>query len=98
MQPPDQTDAEDWSVDKHLAGKPENVVELYDRFVSLIAACGPSRVKVTKTAVAFHGTHRGFAGAKPRKTSLDGFLDLQRVVKDQRFRRVSPYTKTLFVH
>ena len=55
-------------------------------------------VQVTKTAIAFKGTHRGFAGAKPRKSSLDGFLDLQREVRDERFLRVSPYTKSLFVH
>ena len=30
--------------------------------------------------------------------SLDGFLDLQREVRDERFLRVSPYTKSLYVH
>lgn len=63
-----------------------------------MARCGPYSLSVTKTAIAFKGTHRGFAGAKPRTASLDGFLDLQRDVRDERFRRVSPYTKSLFVH
>lgn len=87
-----------WSVERHLADKPNDVVDLYDRFVSLVAACGPFSSNVTKTAIAFKGTYRGFAGAKPRRSSLDGFLDLQRKVTDERFRRVSPYTKRLFVH
>jgi len=89
---------DEWSVERHLADKPGSVVTLYERFVASIEACGPFTVRVTKTAIAFHGTHRGFAGAKPRKSSLDGFLDLQRQVQDERFRRVSPYTKRLFVH
>src|SRR6202035_771949 len=82
----------------HLADKPDYVVDLYERFVALVAACGPFSFRVTKTAIALKGTHRGFAGAKLRKFSLDGFLDLQREVRDERFLRVSPYTKSLFVH
>jgi Domain of unknown function (DUF5655) len=81
-----------------LADKPKDVADLYRRFVRLLTACGPHTLSVSKTAIAFKGTHRGFAGAKPRKTSLDGFLDLQREVRDERFRRVSPYTKSLYVH
>ena len=81
-----------------MADKPKDVVDLYKRFVSLLKACGPYTVSVTKTAIAFKGTHRGFAGAKPRKASLDGFLDLQREVQDERFLRTSPYTKSLYVH
>ena len=75
--------AEDWTVERHLADKPKDVVDLYERFLTLVAACGPFSLSVTKTAVAFKGTHRGFAGAKPRKSSLDGFLDLQREVHDE---------------
>jgi hypothetical protein len=90
--------AEEWNVERHLADKPQGIVDLYERFVRLIAACGPYVVSVTKTAIAFKGTRRGFAGAKPRKSSLDGFLDLQREVQDKRVLRVSPYTKSLFVH
>jgi hypothetical protein len=90
--------AQEWSVERHLADKPKAVVDLYERFVRLLTACGPHTLSVTKTAIAFKGAHRGFAGAKPRKTSLDGFLDLQREVRDERFLRVSPYTKSLFVH
>jgi hypothetical protein len=89
----------DWSVERHLADKPDAVVDLYRRFVALVAESGPHTVSVTKTAIAFKGARRGFAGAKPRTSSLDGFLDLQRRVDDdERILRVSPYTKRLFVH
>ncbi len=90
--------AGEWTVERHLDDKPEDVVDLYHRFVLLVSACGPYAITVTKTAIAFKGTQRGFAGAKPRPSSLDGFLDLQRSVRDSRFLRVSPYTKRLFVH
>ena len=90
--------AEAWDVERYLADKPKAVVDLYTHFVSLLTACGPYTVNVTKTAIAFKGPHRGFAGAKPRKASLDGFLDLQREMRDERFLRISPYTKSLSVH
>jgi len=89
---------EGWSVERHLADKSKAVVDLHKRFVGLLTPCGPYTVSVTKTAIAFNGTHRSLAGAKPRRTSLDGFLDLQREVHDERFLRVSPYTKSLYVH
>ena len=84
------------------AGSPRRQVgavdDLYRRFVELIAACGPYEVSVTKTAITFKGNRRGFAGAKPRPASLDGYLDLQRQVEDARILSSSTYTSRLFVH
>jgi uncharacterized protein DUF5655 len=90
--------ADEWTVERHLHGKPEHVVALYRRFIALAEACGPFSYAVTKTAISLKGSRRGFAGLAPKKTSLDGFLDLQRRVEDARIRRSSPYTKRLFVH
>jgi hypothetical protein len=90
--------ADDWSVERHLDRKPEAVVELYRRFIALVEACGPFTYSVTKTAITLKGERRGFAGAKPTARSLDGYLDLQRQVDDERILRSSPYTKPLFVH
>ncbi|WP_422933334.1 DUF5655 domain-containing protein [Sinomonas sp. P47F7] len=87
-----------WTVDDHLRGCDQGVVELYERFVELVTACGPFELSVSKTAITFKGARRGFAGAKPKKLWLDGYLDLQRQVNDPRIRRASPYTKRLFVH
>jgi hypothetical protein len=91
-------DRSEWTVARHLAGKPREVVALYGRFIDLVAACGPFTLTVSKTAITLKGTRRGFAGAKPKQHALDGYLDLQRAVQDPRFRRSSPYTKRLFVH
>jgi hypothetical protein len=89
---------DDWSVERHLEGKPEKVVDLYRRFIALVEACGPFSYSVAKTAITLKGARRGFAGAKPNERWLDGYLDLQRQVADERIRRASPYTKRLWVH
>jgi hypothetical protein len=87
-----------WTVDDHLVGKPPEVIELYQKLVELVEACGPFAYSVSKTAITFKGRRRGFAGAKPGKTGLRGYLDLQRVVEDPRITNSSPYTKRLHVH
>jgi hypothetical protein len=91
-------DTSAWTVEDHLRDKPAAVVALYRRFVELVQACGPFDYAVSKTAITFKGSRRGFAGAKPKAHSLDGYLDLQRRVEDPRIRRASPYTKRLVVH
>lgn len=88
----------EWTVDDHLRGRDRAVVQLYERLVELVKACGPFELSVSKTAITFKGSRRGFAGAKPKNLWLDGYFDLQRQVKDPRIRRASPYTKRLFVH
>jgi len=88
----------EWTVERHLLGKPDDVVALCDRFIELVGACGPFTYSVTKTAITLKGGRRGFAGLKPKKASLDGYLDLERRVEDSRIRRSGPYTKRLFVH
>lgn len=90
--------ADDWTVERHLEGVSERTKDLYERFISLVEACGPFTYSVSKTAITLKGARRGFAGAKPRLEWLDGYFDLQRPVRDERIRRASPYTKTLFVH
>jgi Domain of unknown function (DUF5655) len=91
-------DADTWTVEDHLAGKPDEIVALYQRFIMLVKECGPFSYRVTKTAITLKGSRRGFAGAKPTKRALDGYLDLQRELRDPRIQRASPYTKRLFVH
>jgi hypothetical protein len=91
-------DFHEWTVERHLAAVPAEIVALYDRFIELATACGPFSFSVTKTAITLKGVRRGFAGAKPKPARLDGHLDLQRRVADPRITRSAPYTKSLFVH
>jgi hypothetical protein len=90
--------SDDWTVERHLADKSDVVRDLYCRFIDLVEACGPFTYNVTMTAISLKGTRRGFAGAKPKAQTLDGYLDLQQVVRDPRILRSSPYTQRLFVH
>ncbi len=87
-----------WTVERHLADRPAEVVRLYDRFIELAEACGEFTYSVTKTAIVLKGTRRGFAGVALTARSLDGHLDLTRRLEDRRIRRSAPYTKRLFVH
>ncbi|MEP7020043.1 MAG: DUF5655 domain-containing protein [Pseudonocardiales bacterium] len=87
-----------WTVEDHLADKPEASLVLYERFVELVSACGPFSYAVSKTTITFKGSRRGFAGARPDRRGLRGYLDLQRTVDDPRILRASPYTSRLFVH
>ena len=87
-----------WTVDDHLRGQPPAAVDLFRRFVRLVEACGPFEYSVAKTTITFKGVRRGFAGARPTKQGLVGYLDLLRRVEDPRIQRASPYTKSLFVH
>ena len=90
--------ADEWTVERHLRDKPEQVVALYRRFIELAETCDPFTYAVAKTAITLKGSRRGFAGLTLRTATLDGYLDLQRRVEDVRIRRSSPYTKRLFVH
>ncbi|TMR09772.1 hypothetical protein ETD86_42140 [Nonomuraea turkmeniaca] len=87
-----------WTIDDHLAGKPEESLALYHRFVTLVEACGPFTYAVSKSTITLKGNRRGFAGARPDSRGIRGYLDLERVVEDPRITNATPYTKRLFVH
>jgi hypothetical protein len=54
---------------------------------------------VSKTSITFKGPRRGFAGARPHRLGLRGYLDLQRTVEDDpRILSAARYTNRLFVH
>jgi hypothetical protein len=90
--------AEDWTVERHLADADPAMIELYERLVELVDRCGPFTYSVSKTAITFKGTRRGFAGTRPRRKYLGGYFDVMRRIDDPRISRVTPYTKRLFVH
>ena len=88
-----------WTVEDHLRGQDPRSVTLFRAVESAIRACGPVEVSVSKTTITFKGTRRGFAGARPTRQGVRGYLDLTRPVEDDpRILSVSPYTSRLFVH
>jgi hypothetical protein len=48
-----------WTVDEHLADRPDQIVALYRRFIALVDRCGPVSYRVTKTAITLKGGRRG---------------------------------------
>jgi hypothetical protein len=94
---PDSNDAE-WTVEQHLEGQPEFAIELYDEFIRMLEGLGPFTYRVTKTMITLKGTQRGFAGARPDRSGLRGYFDLQREVHDRRITSAGPFSSKLFVH
>ena len=92
----------EWTVQRHLEGKPQTSVDLFLRFVEALQGLGPFEVSPSKTTITFKGGRRGFAGARPTATGLRGYFDAQRDILaatgDPRILSVAPYTKRLFVH
>lgn len=86
------------TVEDHLRDQPPAVVALFHAFAQMIQAAGPAAYAPVKGQVGFRGQHRIFAGVKLTRRGLEGYLDLPRRVESPRFRRVSPYTRRLFVH
>lgn len=91
------TDGE-WTIERHLEGRPEFAVSLFRRFIAIVDSIGPFTYSVSKSTVTLKGTRRGFAGARPVATGLRGYFDVQRAIADPRIRSVAPYTQRLFVH
>jgi hypothetical protein len=88
-----------WTVEDHLRDAPPASVELYRAVEAAIRACGPVTLSPSKTTITFKGTRRGFAGARPTRTGVRGYLDLTRsLAGDPRILSSTPYTGRLHVN
>ena len=70
---------------------------IYDRFVERLGELGPFEYAPTRRQIGFQ-VNRIFAGVHLTERGLEGYLDIAREVESDRFLRVSPYTKRLWVH
>ena len=59
------------TVERHLSGRPPEIVALYHRFIELADACGPFTYSVAKSPITLKGARRGFAGAIRASGELD---------------------------
>ena len=88
-----------WTVEDHLRGKSTEHVGLYEAVAAILQSFGPTTLSVSKTTITFKGQRRGFAGARPMKHGVEGYLDLMRsLAGDPRIRGVAPYTGRLSVN
>ena len=90
--------ADEYTIEQHFTGVGPDVLALYERLIEIVEGCGPFSYAVSKTAITFKGTRRGFAGTKLRRKYLGGYLDVTPEIDDPRIVRVEPYTKRLFFH
>jgi hypothetical protein len=88
-------------LDVHLDPLSPDERALWDRFVELVTAAGPSELVVTKSRVAFKA-HRIFAGGFFKSRRLEIFFDLPEPVpeneRDARFRAVWEQARLLWTH
>jgi len=93
------TEEEEWTVDDHREAGNEDTIALFDKLRALIDSFGPGSISVSKTTVTFKGTRRGFAGARPTKRAVIGYLDLMRQLPpDHRIGSIAPYGRNLYTH
>jgi hypothetical protein len=75
---------------------------IWDRYVELVDAAGPTELIVTKSRIAFRAPHRNFTGGFFRTRRLELFFDLPEPVpereRDHRFRAVWQHSRTIWVH
>jgi hypothetical protein len=75
---------------------------LWDRYVGLVEAAGPSEMIVNKSRIAFRAPHRNFTGGFFKSHRLKLFFDLPDPVpeheQDDRFRAVWQHSRTIWVH
>jgi Domain of unknown function (DUF5655) len=88
----------DYSIDRFLEGKGERARALFDRFESLIAACGPYEVAPAKTRVAFMARVR-FAGVSAiSDRGMTIAFGLPRRLRSGRVRKVERYGRDWYGH
>lgn len=92
-------DRRTWTVEDHLRDAPAEHVALYRLIEQHVLGLDDVTMSVSKTTITFKGRRRGFAGARPTRRGVQGYLDLTRSLHgDPRIRRADPYTTRLYVN
>lgn len=63
----------------------------------MVRASGPFEYSPVRSQIGFR-VQRIFAGVKLTEHALEGYLDMPKIIKSQRFHDISPYQSNLFVH
>ena len=82
----------------YLAGRPDESVALFWRFIALARAAGPAAYELQNGLVVLRGTRRIFASVRVRDRGIAGGLNLPRRVTDRRIRKSGKLTTSLITH
>ena len=85
---------QEWTIERHLAGQPQPALDLYRKFIHIVEGIGPFTYAVGKSSITLKGERRGFAGIRPCRDGVRGYLDLQRELRDPRITSVGPLHET----
>ena len=88
----------DYSVEKFLEGKGPRARELFERFVGLIAACGPFETAPAKTRVAFMAWVRFAAVLRLSDRGMTVSFGLPRRLEHPRIGRTEEYGSGWYGH
>jgi hypothetical protein len=86
------------TIDDHLRGRPDAVVQMFRQCLGAAQGHGPVRVEVIARGVVLHGSQRIAASLRATDRGLRGFLNLLTAVDDARFTRVEPLTRRIWFH
>jgi len=86
-----------WTLDRHFAGKPAVVLEIYDRFLKMVEEFGPVTVLPEKTRIAFQ-VRMSFAQLTIRRHWVLGHLVLAQRVESALFTKVESFSPRNHAH
>ncbi len=86
-----------YSIETFLEGKTDIARDLFNRFLALIAKCGPYHIAPAKTRVAFMAAVRFASVNRIGRDAIDVHFVLPRRIDSPRLRRVD-HLGTLYVH
>jgi hypothetical protein len=86
-----------WTLDRHFAGKPAFVQEIYERFLAMLERFGPVTVLPEKTRIAFQ-VRMSFAQLTPRRHWVLGHLVLARRAEDPLFTKIESFSPRNHAH
>jgi hypothetical protein len=91
--------ANDEDFGPYLEGMPQESIDLFWRFVSLVRACGPVTFELQRVGIVLRGQRRIFASVGIGKDGLNGHINLTRQLPvNGRIHKIDPLTKRLFFH
>ncbi len=86
-----------YDLESHVRGKPAEIRQLYEKFVSQVRLCGPVTILPEKTRIAFQ-VRMSFAAVQVQHGRIVGHLVLPRRHERRCFMRIDSISRSNHVH